>query len=68
MPKNKKIKSLYYNTPTTTSNHLSFSKTSELCLFPKLDAIVNFEGKIYLNKDFGAGYRYDIIMEEAKMK
>lgn len=33
-----------------------------------LEAIVNFEGKIYLNKDFGAGYKYDIIMEEAKMK
>jgi hypothetical protein len=27
-----------------------------------------FEGKISLNKDFGAGYRYEIIMEEAKMK
>jgi GW (Gly-Tryp) dipeptide domain len=33
-----------------------------------MDAIVNFEGKIYLNKDFGAGYKYDIIMEEAKLK
>lgn len=33
-----------------------------------IEAIVNFEGKIYLNKDFGAGYKYDIIMEEAKMK
>lgn len=33
-----------------------------------IDAVVNFEGKIYLNKDFGAGYKYDIIMEEGKMK
>lgn len=33
-----------------------------------MNANVNFEGKIYLNKDFGAGYKYDIIMEEAKMK
>lgn len=27
--------------------------------------IVTMEGKIALNKDFGAGYRYDYIMEEA---
>ena len=27
---------------------------------------VGFEGKIVLDKDFGAGYAYDIIMEEAK--
>lgn len=27
---------------------------------------VAFEGKIVLNKDFGAGYKYEIIMEEAK--
>ena len=31
-----------------------------------LGSIVSFEGKIVLNKDFGAGYKYDIIMEEAK--
>ncbi len=28
---------------------------------------VTFEGKIVLNKDFGAGYKYAIIMEEAKV-
>jgi hypothetical protein len=27
---------------------------------------VAFEGKIVLNKDFGAGYKYEILMEEAK--
>jgi len=27
---------------------------------------VTFKGTIYLNKDFGAGYKYDVIMEEAK--
>lgn len=27
--------------------------------------VVAFEGKISLNKDFGAGYKYEIIMEEA---
>lgn len=32
-----------------------------------LGAIVAFEGKIALNKDFGAGYKYEIIMEEAKL-
>ena len=30
-----------------------------------LGSIVSFEGRITLNKDFGAGYVYDIIMEEA---
>jgi len=32
-----------------------------------LDEIVAFEGKITLNKDFGAGYKYEIIMEEAHL-
>lgn len=27
-----------------------------------------FEGKIVLNKDFGAGYKYEIIMEDAVLK
>lgn len=31
------------------------------------DEIV-FEGKISVNKDFGYGYKYEIIMEEAKIK
>ena len=25
-------------------------------------------GKISLNKDFGAGYKYEVILEEAKLK
>ena len=33
----------------------------------KVGDIVVFEGVINLNKDFGAGYSYDIIMEEAKL-
>jgi hypothetical protein len=33
-----------------------------------LGAIVSLEGIITLDKDFGAGYRYDIIMEEAILK
>jgi len=34
----------------------------------QLDDIVSFEGMISLNKDFGAGYNYDIIMEGAILK
>jgi hypothetical protein len=30
--------------------------------------VVTFEGKIATNRDFGAGYRYDLIMEEAIRK
>ncbi|MHC4331513.1 MAG: hypothetical protein ACYSWW_25700 [Planctomycetota bacterium] len=30
--------------------------------------IVTFKGKIVLNKDFGAGYKYDVLMEDAKLK
>jgi hypothetical protein len=25
-------------------------------------------GKLVLNKDFGSGYKYDILMEDAKLK
>jgi len=32
-----------------------------------LGEVVAFEGKITLNKDFGAGYKYEIIMEEARI-
>ncbi len=31
----------------------------------KVGDIINLKGKIVLNKDFGYGYKYDIIMEEA---
>ncbi|UCD51226.1 MAG: hypothetical protein JSW27_01075 [Phycisphaerales bacterium] len=30
--------------------------------------VVTFEGKIVLNKDFGAGYAYDVLMEDARLK
>lgn len=33
-----------------------------------LDAIVTFKGTIALNKDFGAGYKYDVIMEMASLR
>ncbi|MEJ2704539.1 MAG: hypothetical protein P8Z79_19065 [Sedimentisphaerales bacterium] len=32
----------------------------------KVGDVVTFEGTIALNKDFGAGYKYDVIMENAK--
>ena len=33
-----------------------------------LGAVVSLEGRIALNKDFGAGYKYDLIMEDAVLK
>jgi hypothetical protein len=35
--------------------------------FP-MGARIGFEGKLILNKDFGSGYKYDILMEDAKLK
>ncbi len=32
----------------------------------KVGDVVTFEGKIALNKDFGYGYSYDVMMEDAK--
>lgn len=32
----------------------------------QMGEVVTFEGKVTLNKDFGSGYKYDIIIEEAK--
>ena len=39
--------------------------TSDIKVEP--GAIVTFEGKIALDQDFGFGYSYDIIMEEARL-
>lgn len=33
----------------------------------EVDQVVTFEGTIALNKDFGYGYAYEVIMEEAKL-
>jgi hypothetical protein len=33
----------------------------------KVDDVVTFEGTITLKKDFGAGYFYELIMEDAKL-
>ncbi|MDO9614039.1 MAG: nucleotide-binding protein, partial [Bacteroidota bacterium] len=32
-----------------------------------VDEVVTFEGTITLNKDFGYGYSYEVIMEDAKL-
>jgi hypothetical protein len=32
----------------------------------KVGDIVTFEGQIVLDKDFGYGYKYDVLMEDAK--
>lgn len=32
---------------------------------PKLNDEVTFKGKLSVNKDFGSGYRYEVIMEDA---
>ncbi|MDR4504296.1 MAG: DNA-binding protein [Candidatus Scalindua sp.] len=32
---------------------------------PSVDDIVKVNGTLYLNKDFGSGYKYDVIVEEA---
>lgn len=33
----------------------------------KVDDVVTFEGLVTLNKDFGAGYSYELIVEEARL-
>ena len=33
----------------------------------EVDEEVTFKGKIALEKDFGAGYYYDVIMEDANL-
>ena len=33
----------------------------------KIDDVITMEGKVAAKKDFGAGYRYEVIIEEAKV-
>lgn len=35
---------------------------------PAKDAVVIIEGTLYTDKDFGAGYKYNVIIEEAEIK
>jgi hypothetical protein len=51
-----------------TSDAGSFDLTVTTLDVAAIDEIVEFEGTIILNKDFGAGYVYDLIMESGKIK
>jgi hypothetical protein len=51
-----------------TSDSGSFDLTVTTNDDVKVGDVVTFEGKIALNKDFGAGYTYEVIMEEAKLQ
>jgi hypothetical protein len=46
-----------------TNDSGSFDLTITTAEFVKIDDVVEFEGTIILNKDFGAGYFYELIME-----
>ena len=48
------------------------SKTHDLVVTmmaePEKDSVITIEGTLYADKDFGSGYRYDVIIEEAEVK
>ncbi len=46
----------------------SFDLTITSSQMPELNQIVSFKGLVHLNKDFGSGYFYDVIMEDAVLK
>ncbi len=35
---------------------------------PEKDSVIVIEGVLYANKDFGAGYKYEVIIEDAEIK
>lgn len=50
-----------------TSHEGDFDLTVTTADLPAVDDVVTFEGEIYLDKDFGAGYVYEVIMENARV-
>jgi len=50
--------------PMNNSHDLVVTTMAE----PALDSVVVIEGTLAANKDFGAGYKYDIIIEDAEVK
>lgn len=50
-----------------TAHNSLFDLTITLQERVNVGEVAAFEGIIALDKDFGAGYRYDVIMEEAKL-
>lgn len=53
---------------TVNSKGQKFDLTITTMEEVQLGDVVLFEGKIAINKDFGAGYKYDVILEEARLK
>jgi hypothetical protein len=50
-----------------TDNNGSFDLTVTTQSAPQVHDEVTFKGKIVLNKDFGSGYSYEVIMEDAEL-
>ena len=50
-----------------TSNNDKFDLTVTTSDVTARGSVVTFEGKVSLKKDFGAGYFYDVIVEDAKL-
>lgn len=50
-----------------TSNDGSFDLTVTTQALPEVNDEVTFKGTLTLEKDFGAGYYYDVIMEDAAL-
>jgi len=50
-----------------TSDNGNFDLTITSADLPKLNDEITVKGKIILNKDFGYGYTYEVIMEDAKV-
>lgn len=51
-----------------TDHNGAYDMTITSDIFVKVGDIVTIEGKIALNKDFGYGYFYEVIMEEGVLK
>jgi len=51
---------------TKDEDHYDLTVTTQV--YVNAGDIVTFEGVVALDKDFGAGYFYDVIMEEAEIK
>ena len=50
-----------------TTNNGDFDLTITSAAEVKVGDIVTIEGVVALKKDFGAGYSYEVIIEEAKL-
>ncbi len=48
-----------------TEHNNSFDLTITSSQSPEINHIVSFKGKLHLNKDFGSGYFYPVIIEDA---